>query len=181
MMSTLVLTLLYSCKPVLTNNAAVKWLLDHGANPNMGPSVVFQIGIEAVSDSGMALQLAACWSDISTLDLLLEHGAKLENSFPLHDVAGMGDERIPMMAHLIELGVDVNSLDSARVRFRYGTPLHCAVQGQQCGTVRFLLENWADPNMKDEYGVTPIEAAKKKGNQELIALLEGGSTKHKES
>jgi len=160
----------------------VKWLLDHGANPNMGPSVVFQVGREAVPDSGMALQLAACWSTISTLDLLLEHGAQLEHSFPMHDAAGSGDERISMMAHLIELGVDVNGLDSARVRFRHGTPLHCAVGELNFGTVRFLLNNGADPNVEDVYGVTPIEAAQKMGNQEIITLLGKASrTRHKES
>lgn len=170
-------TEIHSCEPVLTNEAAVKWLLDHGASPNMGPCVVFQIGREVVSDSGMALQLAACSSSISTLDLLLEHGAKLENSFPLHDAAGTGDERIPMMAHLIELGVDVNGLDTARVRYRSGTPLHCAVGGRHIGILRLLLENGADPNIEDVHGLTPIEAAKKKsGNQEIITLLEKAPT-----
>lgn len=138
----------------------------------MGPSVVFQAGGDVVPDSGMALQCVACWSSISTLDLLLEHGAKLENSFPLHTAAGMGDERIPMMAHLIELGVDVNLLDTERVRYRHGTPLHCAVGQRKFGTVRFLLENGADLHIQDVYGVTPIEMAKKTGNQEIITLLE---------
>lgn len=159
----------------------MQWLLDHGANPNVGPSVVFQMGREAVPDSGMALQLAACWSTISTLDLLLERGAKLEHSFPLHNAAGVGDGRILMMAHLIELGVDVNGLDTARVRFRHGTPLHCAIGDRNFGTVRFLLNNGADPHVEDVYGVTPVEAAKKTGNRGIITLLEKASrTRHKD-
>ena len=152
----------------MTIDAAVEWLLDHGANPNLGPSIVFQVGFEVDADSGMALQLAACLSTTSTLDLLIKHGARLENSFPLHGAAVcMGDRTTPMMAHLIGLGLDVNHLDSARLRFRHGTPLHCAVQERNYGTVRFLLENGADPHIEDVWGVTPIEAAKKMGVRRL--------------
>lgn len=159
----------------MTDEAVVQWLLDHGADPNMGPDFVFQAGRKAVHGSGMALQRAACCSSIGTVDLLLERGAKLENSFPLHDAACGGDGRIPMMAHLINLGVDVNSLDSARVRYRRGTPLHGAVCGRQPAAVRFLLENGADPQVADVWGVTPIEVARKSENEEMIAMLEGAA------
>lgn len=49
-------------------------------------------------------------------DLLLEHGAVKENSTPLHSAAGSDTdgERIPMMAHLIEAGYDVNATDEVR-------------------------------------------------------------------
>ena len=135
----------------------------------MGPNVVFQTGIEPVPDSGMALQCAAAWSTIGSLDLLLEHGAKLENSFPLHAAAGMNCERIQMMAHLIKLGVDVNSCDFARVRSQYGTPLHCAVIARNIGNVK--LENGANPHIQDRGGLTPFDIAKRIGNQEISRKL----------
>lgn len=150
----------------------MKWLLDHGADPNLGPKVSFQTGGKVVPDSGIALQRAACWSTIQTFDLLLEHGAKPENSFPLHDAAGhRKDESISMMTHLLQLGVDVNGSDIARIRFRHGSPLHCAVLGEHLGNIEFLLKNGADPNIKDAYGLTPLEVARRTGNQEIITLL----------
>lgn len=38
--------------------------------------------------------------------------------------------------------------------------------------VRLLLEHGADPRMTDEYGVPPLELAKRKGYHELAAIIE---------
>ncbi len=87
----------------------------------------------------------------------------------------MGDDRIPMMAHLMKIGVDVNSSDVARIRYRHGTPLHCAVKSQNIETIRFLLENGADLHIGNVSGDTPITLAERAGNKEIITLLKEAS------
>jgi ankyrin repeat protein len=89
-------------------------MLEHGADPNLAPS-----------DPGSVLDMAAEIGTVAAVDLLLQHGAKLENSTPLHNAASMGPhgaarlsrvlpseylaivgDRIPMMKYLLEHGVD---------------------------------------------------------------------------
>jgi ankyrin repeat protein len=111
-------------------------MLEHGADPNLAPS-----------DPGSVLDMAAEIGTVAAVDLLLQHGAKLENSTPLHNAASMGHhgaarlsrvlpseylaivgDRIPMMKYLLEHGVDVNGLDDPKSPYyRIGTPLHYAI------------------------------------------------------
>jgi ankyrin repeat protein len=122
-----------------------------------------------VSNSGDCLNRAASRSSTAIFDLLLARGAKLENSKPLHAaVESMNEdsERIPMMAHLLELGVDVNGLDAVR---RLGTPLHHAVHACKIERARFLLERGADPHIKNQYGNSALEIAR---INERIAFVE---------
>ena len=114
----------------MKDEALVKLLLAHGADPNLG-SQIFNISdplTPSINNSGEALDAAAAESSIAVFDLLLSRGAKLENSFPLHAAAGSSEDsgRIPMMAHLLELGVDIDGDDSSMgpfPAFSYGTPI----------------------------------------------------------
>ncbi|KAF1991845.1 hypothetical protein K402DRAFT_388388 [Aulographum hederae CBS 113979] len=60
------------------------------------------------------------------VDLLLAHGARLENAIPLHEAAAIPAEigcRIPMMRHLLDRGADINALDGGRNGYHVlGTP-----------------------------------------------------------
>jgi ankyrin repeat protein len=93
------------------------------------------------------LNAAAKCATVLVFDLLLEKGARLERSIPLHMAAGAVDrgdgERIPMVAHLLQLGVDVNGLDDVQGPYRKGTPLDYAIMARNPQMVRFLLENGA--------------------------------------
>ncbi|KAI9864036.1 MAG: hypothetical protein M1813_003352 [Trichoglossum hirsutum] len=163
---------------VVMDEPLVRWLLDHGADPNVGPPIG-RPGPTPVLNSGNVLELAACSSNITVFDLLLERGAKLENSCPLHMAAGgsLVGESIPMMTHLLELGVDVNGSDKLRGARQRGTPLHHAVDSGCIENVRFLLENGADPHIKNTWGTTPIEEAERFSAPQIVELLRGsGST-----
>ena len=109
----------------------LKWLLEHGADPNLGPPPVDpQPDSAPVPSSGSALNCAASVATPQVFDLLLQHGAKIENSQPLH-LAAAGQEdswRIPMMEYLIEKGVDVNGSDEARDLRAVGPPLVYAIK-----------------------------------------------------
>lgn len=154
-----------------------KWLLDHGADPNLGPPLDPQPRSLSVTDSGAALNTAATMSSPAVIDLLIQHGAKLENSLPLHaaataDVKPDG-ERIPMMAHLLQLGVDINGTDESRGMAAFGTPLHHAVRWARMDAVRFLLMKGADVRVKVLRGeLTALDLARQTGKEELIALVE---------
>jgi ankyrin repeat protein len=80
-----------------------------------------------VSDPGYILLHAACISSISTFDLLVAHGARVDKSFALHEAASKG-YNIAMMQHLVELGADVNEYQQNLDDSLQGTPLHRAIR-----------------------------------------------------
>lgn len=154
-----------------------KYLLHHGADPNLGPPLDPQPYSPSVTDSGAALNTAAAVSSPATFDLLIQHGAKLENSLPLHAAAvaeGKPDgERMEMMEHLLGLGVDIDKTDEERGFAARGTPLQLAVRWGRMETVRFLLRRGADVRKKVLRGEgTAVDLARGTGSGELIALVE---------
>lgn len=51
-------------------------------------------------------------------------------------------------------------------------PLHTFVDHENPVGVRFLLDNGVDINLKNKFGQTALERAKRNGLSEMIALLE---------
>lgn len=159
------------------NEPVTKLLLSYGADPNLGPPLDPQPHSPSATDSGAVLNTAAAISKPHIIDLLIQHGAKLENSLPLHaavtrDVEPYG-EGIPMMAHLLQLGVDINGTDESRGFAAFGTPLHYAVRRARIDTVRFLLRKGADVRAKVLRGeATALDLARQTRREDLIALVE---------
>ena len=163
---------------VLDDESLVRWLFDHGASlsppqPNVSlPS--------RIDPSLTCLDAAACHSTIATFDMLLAHGATKTHNHPLHAAAGCRSDisRVPMMAHLIELGFDVNATDEdASTWNRIGTPLPHATRAQNTGHVKFLLENGADPhkmNKANGEGVSrqsALQMAEASGLHAIAAMM----------
>ena len=126
------------------------------------------------SNSGDCLNQAASRSSITAFDLLLVRGAKLENSRPLHAaIESMNEdkERIPMMAHLLDLGVDINGTDYVR---RLATPLHHAVLARKIERASFLVKRGADPHIKNQYGTSALEMARINERMEFVELFSQG-------
>ena len=123
------------------------------------------------------MNFAAGSSSIAVLDLLLTHGAKLENSLPLHVAAARSDVdvQIPMMQHLLSLGVDINASDAMKGSRRAGTPLHHAAQAGRIEAVQFLVEIGADLDAKVPLGKTPLEEARRWGQAQVVEWLEKAS------
>lgn len=118
----------------------VRWFLEHGAHPSLGPQMVNPKADSAsINSFGTCVDVAAQKSSILVFDMLLDHGAPRENSVALHMAAGAGvsDERIPMMTHLVALSFDVNRSDEVRGSFTIGTPLHYAIRA---GSVEKIKE-----------------------------------------
>ena len=77
---------------------------------------------------------------------------------------------IDMSAYLIIKGADVN-YTMAGAEGMGATPLHAACANLRPRTVKLLLENGADPNVKDDDGVTPLMIARALGFTDIITML----------
>ncbi|CAD6593251.1 MAG: hypothetical protein ASARMPRED_007180 [Alectoria sarmentosa] len=161
---------------LLKHDDLIRWLLAHGANPNLGPPSSPQPRALPVTDSGAVLDTAASIASPEVFGLLLQRGAKLEISLPLHAAAASAsktdDESIAMMEYLLQLGVDIDGSDEARGFRALGTPLHYAIRGRMMDRVKFLLMKGSDVKAAGQGGVTALMLAKQTGKEELVALIE---------
>jgi N-acyl-D-amino-acid deacylase len=168
----------------------VRFLLDHGANPNASPAS------SPLIESGIA-------GDAEIMQLLLAHGAATKNVAGVAMLAAarsscsrcvellaaanlepdaytqalgifsyLGDLNLVRLA--LEHGADVNAFDG-----RGRTPLmYAAVSDfQPLDVVKLLIERGADTKAKSRYknsgdaGLTPLDIAKLRGNTPMVDLL----------
>ena len=119
------------------------------------------------------------------LELLIEHGAKLEESQALRQAVQNG--QVHNAKILLELGTDVNE---AYTRYNYperkheiwGSSLHWAVMGtplerqkrqaSKAETVRFLLSQGAKVEVLDGAGRTPFQLAVEIGERGVVDVFE---------
>lgn len=143
----------------------LRFLLEAGADPNQDPdAAAFPLAL-----------VAALYADPALIDLLLQHGARLERSGALAAAAHLGNE--PMLRRLLERGAHPDA--DADAMGNGASPLHVAVSAGHGGVARILLRHGgADPNAADASGTTAIELAKQmrlqgKDMSEMIEVLGG--------
>jgi len=138
------------------NPELLKWYLSLGADPNLGlPRIsIKEKGSIDASDlpspnSSAALEAASRDCDTGIIDILLEHGARFEDSLVFHYalMREQGD-RTPMMEYLLNLGADINQFGWLSSLPHGGTALHLAAFFGRLDDVRWLLEHGADPTIK---------------------------------
>ncbi|CAI6093723.1 unnamed protein product [Clonostachys chloroleuca] len=177
---------------VVTNISVLRWLLDHGVNPNHSAQYSHLTGTgEPESNSCAALEAAAARGTIEAVKMLLEAGAEIENGTPLHFAAGVSPPganphagrvtstkefdmgRIPVMSLLVDRGAKVNQrLETRHMAPRY--PIVHAVMAGAVERVRWLLQHGADPHQKGNFG-SAMEYAKH-GSEEMRKVLREGDT-----
>jgi ankyrin repeat protein len=162
------------------DEACIRYLLKHGANPSFGPKARAQGHVtqkRAIYNSGDILNQAAAYCSPEIFALLLSHGASLSNvdAIPLHHAAGHGasphgtpcSDPIAMMEYLVgTLGMDVNAMDdpikiAPDGRGQRGTPLMYAVYWGRVEEAKWLLSNGADPDRKTPWGSSARDLAKR--------------------
>ncbi|KAL9105203.1 MAG: hypothetical protein Q9227_009575 [Pyrenula ochraceoflavens] len=169
----------------VNNPPLVAYLLCRGANPNLGPAIGPGIGhpdrFRLVPDSGANLQAAAKCGNIESFDLLLAHGAALQNAAALHAAVEGGN--IDMVRHVLKIGGNVDERDSLKTMGYYfcGTPLYRAIMKRRFDLVKILLEYGAAVRIKGRNEKTPLELAMEEGLSEELGNLIEATAKSKES
>ena len=103
---------------------------------------------------------------------LIEKNASEVNSFspdgfpPIALAAYFGHPEI--VGFLIQAGADVNA--QARNAMKVAA-IHAAVSARDSRSVEILLRNGADPNLEQQQGFTPMQAAVANGDQTIVQLL----------
>ncbi|KAJ4246055.1 hypothetical protein NW762_013800 [Fusarium torreyae] len=142
----------------------LKFLLEAGADPNQDPDAAL-----------FPLALAAgLYNDPTVIDLLLQHGARLERSGALAAAAWRG--KVSMLRRLLDRGARLDA--DARDVGIHESPLHVAVKAGRVGVVKILLQHGADPSSTDANGTTAIEVAHQmtlqgKNMGEMLEVLRG--------
>ncbi|MCJ1447702.1 MAG: hypothetical protein MMC23_008213 [Stictis urceolatum] len=148
----------------------------HGADPNAHTRREYSV-----------LDHAAATSSPAVFSQLLQHGGDPARYNPLHTAAELRSDNpdfgaegcLAMLEYLVcEVGVDVNSLSTWKGRAPMGrrqvngTALHSAIQARNRGTVEWLLENGADPEVRNAWGWDAMVFARDQGSEVGVEMLE---------
>lgn len=134
----------------------LRWILTKDPKPNLK----------------RALELAAGSCDPIIIDVLLEHGAKIENCLAMHDAATRWDGRgITMLDHLLQRGFDINTFESLSGFYGKASPLCVTAMAGRRAETEWLLEHGADPRLKNEFGTNAVDCAFLRGDEGLQQLL----------
>ncbi|MGE6574898.1 ankyrin repeat domain-containing protein [Paenibacillus xylanexedens] len=172
------------------NFEIVKLLIDNGANLNDKdfPSIVsaarhgkredFEYIINRGADINLvshvgssALSHAVSWNNIDGVHTLLELGIEVHThgGMALRDASYNGN--LELVQLLLEKGADVNFNKPDQVHSDCATPLYVATSRNFEQVVITLINNGADPKIKNKYGERPFSVAKKNQNDNLIKFI----------
>lgn len=134
----------------------LRWILTKDPKPNLK----------------RALEVAASSSDPIIIDVLIEHGAKVENTLAMHDAATRFDNHgILMLDHLLQRGFDINAFGNVSGFRAKATPLFVAARAGRRAETEWLLEHGADPRLTSEDGTSAAGCAFLGGHDDLQQLL----------
>jgi ankyrin repeat protein len=131
----------------------------------------FKCRSDADVDGRVPLIEALIARDMVIANLLWQKGGHLKTG-KIGKFLGQAvqDENKELLIDYVLYGADINEGDEEGV-----TALHIAVVDGHSDIAKFLLSKGANPQKVDKWGLSPIDLARKNGDQELLSLLEGTS------
>lgn len=127
-----------------------------------------QLRLDLTNEAGeTALMMAAITKQMEVAEVLIERGAEVNRPgwTALHYAATSG--YAPMIRLLLEHSayIDAEAPNG-------NTPLMMAAQYASGLAVKLLLEEGADPNLKNAEGLTALELAQRKGNEDAARYIQ---------
>ncbi|CAJ8052075.1 ankyrin repeat-containing protein [Burkholderia pseudomallei] len=113
-----------------------------------------------------ALMLAALNGDLPLVKLLVDKGAEVSKKgwSPLHYAATNGNDEV--VKYLVDKSAYIDAASPNGT-----TPLMMAARGNHGSTVTLLLEQGADPALKNQLGITALDFAKHYNAPDATAIL----------
>jgi len=129
------------------------------ANPKTNIEIVDRVGENA-------MMMAALNNDVAIVKLLIEKGAEVNKKgwAPLHYAAANGNDDVVQILIDHSAYVDAGSPNDT-------TPLMMAARGNHISTIKLLLDNGADLNVKNQIGMNALDFAKQYHAPDAIAGL----------
>ncbi|TEA19591.1 Ankyrin-1 [Colletotrichum sidae] len=153
----------------LNKKEVVEFLLDKGANPDLGAfadcGVLTELGTDAVQT---ALYGAAWNGHIDIAKLLIDRGSNIHLQSQKKWTAFLAAyDNAELVKLLLEKGADINSVCSS------GTIVHLASRNSHVKTLKVLLEHNPKPDLEIEQpdGLTALCVACQEGEVEIAKLL----------
>ena len=137
----------------------VKKLLKEGAKPD-AENKWHQTPLQAAVFGGAGPEI---------LEALIAAGASVETSHDPPLICAAADGNVEAVRVLLEADADPGVRCGERDN---ETPLHFAVYRNDLPCVKLLLSHGGDPDEPNAEGETPLDAAKRKGLQGLVAFIE---------
>ena len=142
------------------NTAAVRLLLQHGADPAV-----------TGSDQHTALEWALFSHHLSTVEALLDAGADprapISGQRSMLYMAAWGFDEPALLDRFLRAGIDVNARD-----ITHQTALFGAAQAGNEHAAKFLLAHGADPKGSDTHGKTAEDYAVQNHHEAIVNLIE---------
>ena len=148
----------------------IEFLLERGANPNVG-------GHSA--PSLLPLTAAVYKRGLPTIKLLVKHGADVNLSHALHIAVQRATDDV--VEYLIQVpGVKLDHIPSSgfSAPLKGNAPLHLAAMKGRIKAAKMLLDRGANPVLENSYGMTPLDIATQHGHTEVATLLKEALLKH---
>lgn len=131
-------------------------------------SVILKLNLNFKDKEGYtALHYAASGGNLSIIEYLIKNGAKVNvvnklNELPIH---------MALNSKVVKMLIKYKSKVNVKDKITGATPLMRNALEDDLDSIKILVKNKADVNLKDSEGVSPLQVACSLGNLEMVKFL----------